>query len=158
MRNQRFVAVHRGGLLELGDHALLSLWAADCAEHVLTLFEAHEEDCRPRCAIEVARAWARGEVTVGEARKASVAAHAAAREASCVEATAAARAAGHAVATAHMADHSLGAAYYAVKAVSAAGMEPDSERRWQIAQCPDDIRDLVLDGLVKRFHTVWPLV
>jgi len=53
------------------DHRLLALWAAACAEHVLDLFEsAQPEDPRPRQAIEHARAWVRGEVTMMQARAA----------------------------------------------------------------------------------------
>ncbi|MBU4253237.1 MAG: hypothetical protein KJ727_01395 [Acidobacteria bacterium] len=33
-RDLRFVAVHRGGSLELDRHRQLALWAAVCAEHV----------------------------------------------------------------------------------------------------------------------------
>src|SRR5438552_3129060 len=108
MRDWRFVAVHRGGPLDLAKHRLLSAWAADCAEHVLSHFKEWSADERPQRAIEIARAWARGEVSAGTAQKAAVGAHAAARENKSESATAAARAAGHAVATAHMADHSLG--------------------------------------------------
>ena len=44
-----------------------------CAEHVLDLFEsAHPEDPRPRQAIEYARAWVRGEVTMMQARPAAM--------------------------------------------------------------------------------------
>src|SRR5690348_4878769 len=107
MRDRRFVAAHRGGPLGIAHHRLLAVWAADCAERVLPLFEESSPDDRPRRAVEMARAWARGEVPVGAAQKAAVAAHAAARGAARAAATAAARAAGHAVATAHMADHSL---------------------------------------------------
>ncbi len=77
----------------------------------------YPQDDRPQKAIEMGRAWARGEVSVGQARAASVAAHTVARAALHEAAIAAARSAGQAVATAHMADHSLGAAIYAVKAV-----------------------------------------
>src|SRR3954469_12188461 len=98
MRDRRFVAVHRGGPLDLARHRLLAMWAADCAEHVLPLFENCSSDDRPRRAIETARAWARGEVRVGAAQKAAVAAHAAAREATDKGAIAVARAAGHAAA------------------------------------------------------------
>jgi hypothetical protein len=57
------------------DHASLALWAADCAEHVLPYFEEkYPKDARPRRAIEAARSWARGEIRVGEARTAAVAA------------------------------------------------------------------------------------
>src|SRR4051794_15064822 len=108
-RDKRFLAVHRGGPLDLTRHRLLARWAADCAERVLPRFaRRHPEDNRPSRAIEAARAWSRGEITVGAARAAAFQAHAAAREATDDAARAAARAAGHAVATAHMADHALG--------------------------------------------------
>src|SRR6185369_4276040 len=132
MRDRRFVAVHRGGPLDRAKHRLLAAWAAGCAEHVLPLFEECSADDRPQCAIETARAWARGELPVGDAQKASVAAHAAAREMTSKSATAAARAAGHAVATAHMADHCLGPVIYALKALEAQGLSTDVERAWQV--------------------------
>lgn len=154
MRDERFKAVHRGGLLDIQRHRLLATWAADCAEHVLPLFgEKYPHDNRPRLAIETARAWARGEVTVGEARKAAVEAHAAARGAVDVAARAVARAAGHAVATAHMADHSLGSAVYAIQAVRILGngQEADEaanrEFAWQREHLPDEVRALVLSVL-----------
>jgi hypothetical protein len=147
MRDPHFIAEHRGGPLVRRDHHLLSAWAADCAEHVLPLFEAHGGDDRPRVAIATARVWARGEIRVGVAQKASVAAHAAARAAVDPSAVAAARAAGHAVATAHFAEHSLGAALYALKAVAAAGGDVAAERAWQLEQLPTEIRKLVIAGL-----------
>src|SRR5262245_42010978 len=119
MRDRRFVAVHRGGPLDVAEHRLLAAWAADCAEHVLSLFQECSSDPRPQRAVEIAREWARGEVSVGDTMKAAVGAHAAAREATSQSATAAARAAGHAVATAHMADHCLGVVLYGLKAVEA---------------------------------------
>ena len=153
MRDKRFQAVHRGGPLDIRRHRLLATWAADCAEHVLPLFgEKYPQDDRPRRAIETARAWARGEVTVGEARAAALEAHAAARDAVDDAARAAARAAGHSVATAHMADHALRAAAYAVQAVQASGSERDDvmaadrERTWQHERLPEEIRTLVLSA------------
>lgn len=160
MRDNRFKAVHRGGSLDLDRHRQLALWAADCAEHVLPLFSRrHPLDNQPRRAIKTARAWAAGEVTVGAARTAALAAHAAAREATDIAAREAARAAGHAVATAHMADHSLGAAAYAVRAVQAslekpAGVEAaDRERAWQREHLPPSIRELVLSAREARQFT-----
>ena len=38
-RDPRFVTVRRGGKLEDPQHRLLTAWAADCAEHVLPIFE-----------------------------------------------------------------------------------------------------------------------
>ena len=150
MRDDRFKAVHRGGSLDMDRHRQLAAWAAGCAEHVLGLFEArHPLDDRPRRAIEIARAWAAGGVSVGAARTAAYAAHAAARDAGDVAAREAARAAGHAVATAHMADHALGPAWYGVRAVKAsAGDEAaERERAWQLDQLSPSIRELVLSAL-----------
>ncbi|NTW29229.1 MAG: hypothetical protein HGA39_07715 [Coriobacteriia bacterium] len=162
-RDPRLITVRRGGTLTDADHRLLAVWAAACAEHVLHLFEqVHPEDARPRQAIEQARAWARGEITMTQARTAAFSAHDAAREASAA-AKEAARAAGHAVAVAHMADHELGAAAYAIRAVRAA-TDPDdreeagrAECRWQRAQLPSEIRDLVLDDERLRNQKCWSL-
>jgi hypothetical protein len=87
---------------------------------VLPLFESQfPNDDRPRKAIEAARAWARGEIRVGEARTAALAAHAAARDAAAHPAAcAAARSAGHAAATAHVVTHARAVSLYADKAVA----------------------------------------
>ena len=156
-RDSRFVAIHRGGLLDEARHRLLASWAANCAEHVLPLFTArYPGDDRPRQAIETARAWSRGEASIYEARETAFAAHAAARSASDAAAREVARAAGHAVATAHMADHELGAAFFAIKAVrlaspaSEARMAGERECRWQREQLPEAIRELVLSDEERR--------
>lgn len=162
-RDARFITIRRGGTLDDDRHRLLVAWAADCAEHVMALFTAqHPADDRPLRAVEQARLWSRGEISVGDARQAAYAAHAAARGASGA-AREAARAAGHAAATAHMADHELGAAVYAIRAVRAAA--PDAERdaagarecRWQHKQLPDEIRELVLSDQERRNSKLWSL-
>jgi hypothetical protein len=154
MRDKRFVAVHRGGPLSLEHHRLLMGWAHDCAEHVLPLF-GDQIDERLRTALLTAKAWQRGENSVGDARNASVAAHMVARETTASSAIATARAVGQAVATAHMADHSLGAAWYALKAVKSAGQATELERNWQNEQIPDEIKELVLSAREdKRFSRV----
>jgi hypothetical protein len=52
IRDPRLVTVRRGGTLQDSDHHLLAIWAADCAQHVLHLFEqAQPRDDRPRLAI-----------------------------------------------------------------------------------------------------------
>jgi hypothetical protein len=150
MRDGRFVAVHRGGPLDAARHRLLAAWAADCAEHLLPLFEKLSPDGRPRRAVQTARAWVRGEASVGACQKAAVGAHAAARGVTSASATAAARAAGHAVATAHAADHSLGVVIYGLKAVEAAGGSTDAERAWQLEQLPEELRELVVSALERR--------
>src|ERR1019366_10705597 len=106
---------------------LLAVWAADCAQHVLHHFEqARPGDDRPRRAIDLARAWARGEITMTQARTAAFDANAAAREVSR-PGREAAHAAGQAVAVAHVAAHELGAAAYAIRAARAGAPEGGGE-------------------------------
>jgi hypothetical protein len=131
------------------EHYQLIAWAVDCAEHVMHLY-GEPVDKRLKDALRVAGEWRSGDASVGDAMRAAVAAHAAAREASDPAAIAVARSAGHAVATAHMADHSLGAAWYALKAVKNAGTSVDAERRWQDEQLPSGIRDLILTARKSR--------
>ena len=150
MRDRRFVASHRGGPLDKDSHVFLARWAADCADGVLHLFFRSSDDDRPAKAIEIARAWANGEVKTGIAMKASVASHAAARESTDEAAIAAARAAGQAVATAHFADHSMGALLYALKALEAAGYESDSELQTRLGKLPDHLREPVESGVSVR--------
>lgn len=122
--------------LDQRDHDTLALWAADCAEHVLAHFEASSPaDPRPRAAIDAARGWVRGELSVRDARSAAFASRAASRDAADPAARAAARAAGHAAATAHVAGHARRAATYAVTAVTEAAAA--EERQWQHARLPD---------------------
>ncbi len=160
-RDPRFVTIRRGGTLTDADHQLLALWAAVCAEHVLDLFEsAQPEDPRPRQAIEQARAWVRGEITMSQARTAAGAANAAARDLSGA-ARHAAYAAGQAAAVAHVAAHELGAAAYAIKAARAAAPEGAGESagrrecRWQRDHLPEAIRELVLDDQRLRNDICW---
>src|SRR5260221_8018234 len=150
-RDPRFITIRRGGSLTDDQHHLLALWAATCAEHVLHLFEsAKPADSRPRHAIEQARAWTRGEITMSQARAAAGHAMAAARDLSGA-ARHAAYAAGQAAVVAHVAAHELGAAAYAIKAARAAAPEGEGESagrrecRWQRDQLPKAIRELVLD-------------
>ena len=149
MRDKRFIAEHRGGTLNREQHRQLINWACVCAEHVLPLFDK-KIDVRLVNALFIAREWAIGKVPVGDAMKASLGAHAVARELTDPVSIAIARAVGHSVATAHMADHSLGAALYALKALKNAGKSTDTERKWQNEQLPSEIRELVLDTRMKK--------
>jgi Imm-5 like putative immunity protein len=160
-RDPRFVTIRRGGTLTDSDHRLLALWAAVCAEHVLQLFESVQpSDPRPRQACEQTRAWARGKITMSQARAAGGHAMAAARELSGA-ARHAAYAAGQAAVVAHVAAHELGAAAYAIKAARAAAPAGETESagqlecRWQRQQLPDAIRELVLDDQCLRNKICW---
>ncbi|MGW6011065.1 putative immunity protein [Streptomyces sp. NPDC055210] len=159
VRDPRFTTIRRGGTLTDADHHLLALWAAECAEHVLHLFEAaRPEDPRPREAIAHARAWVRGEVGMMRARAAGGHAMGAARDLRGA-ARHAAYAAGQAGVVPHVAAHELGAAAYAIKAARAAEGESESagrrECRWQREQLPPEIRELVLDDQRLRNDICW---
>jgi hypothetical protein len=160
VRDPRFITVRRGGTLSDIDHRRLALWAADCAEHVLHLFEQERpDDGRPRRAIELGRAWTRGEVGMSESRMAAFAANAAAREVTGA-AREAAHAAGQSAPVPHVAAHELGSAAYAIRAAraAAAGDRDEAGRQecsWQRDRLPSEIRELVLDDQRLRNELCW---
>jgi hypothetical protein len=141
MRESKFSIARKDeemvGLVEKSDKRTLALWAVDCAERVLPYFEkVKPEDNRPRKAVETLRAWINtGEFKMTTIRKASLDAHAAAREVGEDNpARSAARACGQAVATAHVPRHSYGSAIYAQQAIYRATNSMDaaqSERNRQ---------------------------
>jgi hypothetical protein len=138
------------------DQKMLATWAADCAERVLPLFEkAYTKDKRPGRAITACRRWVHtGVFKMTDIRGASLAAHAAARNAKeNNQACFAARAAGQAVATAHVPQHAFGASYYALKAVAVA--DPDNaevktaeELTWQTQRLPKNLRQELSNRII----------
>ncbi len=154
VRDPRFITVRRGGTLSDSDHRLLAEWAAVCAEHVLPLFDDGIADPRPRDAIELTRAWIRGEVPMKQAHSMAFTANAAGRGLPDA-ARFAALAAGQAVAVAHVPAHELGAAAYAIRSAVAAGGDRLRERDWQRDQLPAGIRALVLDDQALRSAICW---
>ena len=125
-------------LVRKTDQKTLAIWAIDCTERVLPYFEeAYPEDHRPRNAIVALQTWIdTGVFKMDVIRKASLDAHAAAREVGEDNAArSAARAAGQAAATAHVPTHSIGAAIYALQAIHRATDSSDAavakEREWQ---------------------------
>jgi hypothetical protein len=131
--------------LSEADRRLLAVWAADCAERVLHLFEAEAPtDARPREAIARARAYGRGELdTAGEIRRRFVAGRAA-HVVRTGAAVSAARSAAQAAAVAHVGAHALGAAAYAARAAALAGSDRPEAREleveWQVAHLTGDVR------------------
>ncbi|MEJ7756489.1 MAG: putative immunity protein [Nocardioidaceae bacterium] len=132
-----------------------------CAEHVLPCFESVQpDDPRPRQAIEHARAWVNGAVTMMQARAAGGHAMGAARDLGA--ARHAAYAAGQAGAVAHVAAHELGAAAYAIKAARAAAHcwreaspQGSSNASGSATSSQMAIRELVLDDQRPRNHICW---
>lgn len=147
-----FIAEHRGGPLTKDNHRKLIRWARECSEHVLFLIEKNI-DKRLVYALDVARKWENAEVPTGVAMKASLDAHAVARQVKDPIYKAIARSVGQAVATAHMADHSLGGAFYALKAIKLAKRNIENERKWQtkkIGKLPSDIIEIVQTMWTKK--------
>lgn len=160
-RDPRLITIRRGGSLTDEHHRLIALWAADCAGHVLHLFETvAPADRRPAEAIEAIRGWVRGEVPMMQSRAAGGHAMGAARDKSGA-ARHAAYAAGQAGAVAHVPEHDLGAAAYAIKAVRAAATVGDAdaaglrECHWQREQLPSAIRGLVIEDQRRRNDICW---
>lgn len=156
--------------LSESDRRVLAVWAADCAERSLSLFEAQApSDTRPGDAIDGVRAFTRGEMRIGKVRALSAQAHAAAREVGDPAAVAAARAAGHAAAVAHMAAHARGAAAYAAKAAGLAAARDATavadELEWQQIHASPAVREVfrrlpsptrpagMLGALISDLHT-----
>jgi hypothetical protein len=97
-------------------------------------------------ALDTAKHWENEKASTAMAMKASVEAHAVARQTDNPVYKAVARSIGQSVATAHMADHSLGGAFYALKAVKFAKKEVEYERRWQmkrLKELPSEVMDIV---------------
>ncbi|GHV26331.1 hypothetical protein FACS18948_1760 [Clostridia bacterium] len=164
VRDKRFMLIRRGGMMTNDTHRLLALWASDCAEHVLPIYEAVcPNDERPRRAIEAAHSWAAGKITVTQSKEAAGISQNAARDLTKVSEAAkmAALSAGQAAVVAHVAAHELGAAAYAIRAVMetspnyAKEAARISECEWQRSRLPDAIRELVLDDQRLRDDICW---
>ena len=127
------------------DRRVVAAWAADCAEHVLKVFEAAVPgDDRPRDLVARTRSYSRGELSTADEIRRRFVGGVAANEVDSPAAAAAARAAGQAVAVCHMGAHALGAAAYAAKAAGLAHPErPDAieaEIHWQLDHMSREVR------------------
>jgi hypothetical protein len=129
--------------LSEADRRIVAAWAANCAEHVLNMFEQEAPgDNRARDGIARARAFGRGELdAAGEIRRRFIAGRAA-QAASSPAGKAAARAAGQASGVAHMGAHALGAAAYAAKAAElvAPGDGGAAEIAWQVENMSETVK------------------
>ena len=139
------LAVASPQALSEADRRHVAVWAADCADRVLELFEVeHPGDDRPRVLIARARAFASGELSTADGIRRRFAGGVGAGEVRTPAAAAAARAAGQAAAVCHLGAHALGAAAYAARAAGLAGPErPEAvqdEIRWQLQQLTAEVR------------------
>ncbi|PKL11597.1 MAG: hypothetical protein CVV52_13305 [Spirochaetae bacterium HGW-Spirochaetae-8] len=105
-------------LIELQNHRTLVLWVFDCVRSTLAAFEAkYPLETRPRKAVELGEAWARGTIKMQVAKKAILDAHAVAKELDDKEAIALVHAIGQGVSTVHVGTHALGLVVYELSAL-----------------------------------------
>ena len=105
-------------LIELQKHRTLVMWAFECANIPLGLFEEkYPKEHRPRVALEMCKAWAKGEVKMAVAKKSILDTHAVAKEIEDDVYIALCHAIGHAGATVHVETHALGLVLYELTAI-----------------------------------------
>ncbi|WP_292702747.1 putative immunity protein [Microbacterium sp. 69-10] len=133
--------------LSVSDRRELVEWTIACAERMLPLFLAERpDDTRPQKALDAARAFLRGELSIEAVREKAFACHAAAREADDPSALAAARVCGQAAAVAHMAGHARQVPRYTAKAFPGDRSRRDEELAWQRMNVPERFDHYVYDG------------
>ncbi len=106
-------------MIEEQAHSTLVLWALDCAERFLWIFEKScPGDLRPREMLTLCHQWKVGEIKMPLAKQTILQAHRAATQAADFPAAqAAARAVCHACASIHVETHALGLVLYGLTAL-----------------------------------------
>lgn len=118
-KNQILFSADSGYLRDLDmlfrdqDHRTLILWAFDFAgESVAALAKKYPDETRPAAALEAARSWAAGNITMRPAQRKILDCHAFAKEIDCAEDIAACHAVGQACSVVHTAGHAIGYPIY----------------------------------------------
>lgn len=105
-------------LMEVQNRRTLVMWALDCSKITLLQFEEkYPNEPRPRAALELCQAWAKGKIKMPIAKRAILEAHAVAKEINDDEYGALCHAIGHASATVHVGTHALGLAIYELTSI-----------------------------------------
>jgi hypothetical protein len=154
MRNRRFVAVHRGGLLTPEQHKELMAWALECLKAADGL-NGRPLDPPLLHAREAALAWLSGALPTGALMQAAREVHRFARTLENPVERAVARAFGHAAATAHASDHAMGVPIYLAKAFRAAGLDgrPERARELELLESlSEDLGMVVAETLYMKEH------
>lgn len=122
-------------LMKKQDHRTLVLWAFDCVETPLTMFEIkYPNEDRPRIAYDYCQRWAKGEVKMPVAKNAIIRCHSVAKdiEDECYIALVHAIAQG--LSTVHIGTHALGLPIYELTAIvrnNPTGFEVEVNRKIQ---------------------------
>jgi len=149
MRDKKWVLEHRGGTLKKEQQKQLVKWAIDCVNHLLPLLDNNINE-KIINAINTGNNWIIENAKTGDAIKAAREILKYVRTLDNELEIAITRAAGHAVATAHMADHSMGTVKYGLDAIKIVGGSIDDEVKWQIKSIPNELEELVLEGLKNK--------
>jgi hypothetical protein len=122
---------------QITDQQTLSMWAAECAKHVLPFAGSERNDLSPvERGFKSLELWQTGNISLHKLRQTSLEIHKLALNCSEETVKNAIRTAGHAVAVGHMREHAMVCADYAIKTIqSAFPRETDritQERKWQL--------------------------
>ena len=149
MRDKKWVLEHRGGTLKKEQQKQLMKWAIGCVNHLLPLLDNNINE-KIINAINIGNNWIIENAKTGDAIKSSREILIYVRTLDNELEIVITRAAGHAVATAHMADHSMGTAKYCLDAIRIIGGSIEEEVKWQIKNIPNELKELVLEGLINK--------
>ena len=130
MRDPHFIAVHRGGLLDLENQRALMRWAVSCARHLIGP-QGYGSDLFLEAALAVGDRYAEGIAKTKDAIEASRAVHKRAKVEEEAVTKLCFRIVGQAVATAHMADHCLGPVWYGKRLLVSVAGDWKAEVAWQ---------------------------
>ncbi len=136
------------------EHKILALWAIDCLNRMLPLFEAkYPDETIPKTAVDTLKKWINDEIKMWDARKYTytVLALARALEKDDKPYSQIVRAASHCLATCHVPTHSEGSAMYVVSAIKQINKDKDNvielmenERIWQI----NHLKEMIINPIV----------
>jgi hypothetical protein len=146
MRDKKWILEHRGGYLNKEQQKQLMKWAINCVNHLLPLLNSNINE-KIIDAINIGNNWIIEKAKTIDAINKSREIIKYVKTLNNELEIAITRAADHAVATAHMADHSMGTISYGLKAIKITGGSMESEINWQIKYIPNEIKELVLEGL-----------
>ena len=149
MRDKKWVLEYRGGLLKIEQQKQLMKWTIESVNNLLQLLNGNVNE-KIINAINTGNNWIIGKAKTGDAIKSAREILKYVRTIDNELEIAITRAAGHAVATAHMADHSMGAVKYGLDAIKIIGVSIEKEVEWQIKNIPNELKGLVLEGLINK--------
>ena len=105
-------------LIRKQNHRTLVLWAFECVQELLEIFEiAYPDEVRPRNAFELCQKWAQGEVKMPVAKRAILNCHQACKDIHNDYLIALCHAIGQGLSTVHVETHAIGLPIYELSAI-----------------------------------------